>query len=337
MNDGLMAQENMETLYSFIATTNVEDGESKTKEQLNPLLASFVSKTFCVLIRHRPQALLEFLKTKDSFVEDILSHIQVSAMSDLLIRLITGIKEELEETRNAVIAWLSEKRLVPRLVECLGKNADPESQSNATQLVCDVIKICREQQSQMQEKASPNPLLEEIESSETVDKILQTMFETNTEAAIVQGILILQSLIEYKRHNANLNQPPAGVVDENPDEGIPPNLQQQVVFGQNRPENPVNLVSVDVVSALDAQRLAQSVCQVHAAVIPRLSQLHEFLVTEPPVRPILTTIGVIERPLGMARIEAVHFIRALLSSNNPAINRALASLKTISILIVSSF
>ena len=179
-----------------------------------------------------------------------------------------------------------------------------------------------------------------------MDSILRLMFDSNTDSAVVQGIHILQSLIEYKRHNANLNQPPQpppASVDasneSNPDaadfEGVPQTLiQQQPIFGGTT-EAGTCLANNDTVSALDASRLAQSVCQVHAAVLPRLSQFHDFLSSEPSLRPIMTTTGVLERPLGAARIEVVHFIRALLSSNNPAINRALASLKTLSLLIVS--
>lgn len=173
------------------------------------------------------------------------------------------------------------------------------------------------------------------------------MFECNTDSGIVQGIRILQSLIEYQKHNANLNQPPehpTSSVDfsdnPNPDatdfEGIPQNIVQQQlqqpVFGGNQ-----DCIIGSGVSALDASRLAQSVCQVHAAVLPRLSLFHDFLSTEPPIRPIPSTIGLIQRPLGSARIEVVHFIRALLSSNNPSINRALSLHKTLSVLVVSTF
>lgn len=179
-----------------------------------------------------------------------------------------------------------------------------------------------------------------------MDAILTLMFESNTERSIVQGIYVLQSLIEYKRHNANLNQPPPephhpgreSSANLDPDasdfEGIPQRIVQSQSFEANM--DPGSLSSADSVSALDALRLAQSVRQVHAAVHPRLSQFHEFLSNKPPIRPIATTIGIIERPLGAARIEVVHFIRALLSSNNPAINRALAAHRTLSVLIVST-
>lgn len=152
------------------------------------------------------------------------------------------------------------------------------------------------------------------------------MFETRTECSIVQGIHVLQSLIEYKRHNANINQPaPAAAPDASAVQefdGMP-----QPLFGKS--EQP------DQVSALDASRLAKCVCQVHEAVTSRLPLFCAVLVDPPPKPPIATTVGVIGKPLGAARLEVVHFIRALLSSNNPAINQSLLDSHTVILLIVS--
>jgi hypothetical protein len=169
INDALIEEEHLKMLYSFIETSyNDTDGDKEgqvtdSNQQLNPLLASFVSKTFCVLINKRPQGLFDFLRTKDNFVTDILSHIEVSAMTDLLLRLMTGTGSQ--EIKDNVDTWLSQKKLIPCLVNFLDQITHrPESQFNATQLLCDFIRICREQQSMLQEKATPNPLLQEIES-----------------------------------------------------------------------------------------------------------------------------------------------------------------------------
>ena len=158
------------------------------------------------------------------------------------------------------------------------------------------------------------------------------MFEARTEASIVQGIHVLQSLIEYKRHNANLNQPatPAAAAPSaaGPEfEGVP-QILTQASFGRSDPP--------DQVSPLDASRLAKSVCQVHESVTTRLPLFSAVLVDPPPKKGIHTTVGLIERPLGSARLEVAHFIRALLSSNNPAINQSLLDCHTVSILVVSS-
>lgn len=158
------------------------------------------------------------------------------------------------------------------------------------------------------------------------------MFETRTESSIVQGIHVLQSLIEYKRHNANINQTAATAPSTTPTaagpdfEGIPQILTQPL-FGKSEPP--------DQVSPLDASRLAKCVCQVHEAVTSRLHLFCDVLVNPPPKPSIRTTVGVMDRPLGAARLEVVHFIRALLSSNNPAINQSLLDSRTVTLLVVS--
>ena len=163
-----------------------------------------------------------------------------------------------------------------------------------------------------------------------MSNIVDLMFETRSESSIVQGIHVLQSLIEYKRHNANINQPAptavpaaAAAASSSEFEGMP-----QPLFGKSEPP--------DQVSALDACRLAKCVCQVHEAVTSRLTLFCAVLVDPPPKPSIPTTVGVIEKPLGAARLEVAHFIRALLSSNNPAINQSLLDSHTVTLLVVST-
>lgn len=159
------------------------------------------------------------------------------------------------------------------------------------------------------------------------------MFEGKSEAALVSGISVLQSLLEYKRHCANL-QPPVQASNMNESggnsdfEGMPRCLSDQQVF--NKLE-----VASEPVSSLDAERLAKCVRQVHAAIIHRLSDFHEILFNPPPKEMIETTVGKI-LPLGSCRLEVAHLIRALVSSNNPEINSKLVELKTLPLLIVSS-
>lgn len=173
INDALIQENNLKLLYSFIESSSRRDGSDEAEgdvqskgsagQQLNPLLASFVSKTFTVLINKRPQGLFDFLKTKESFVSDILSHIEVSAMTDFLLKLMTGIENQ--EIKDSVDLWLSQKNLIDSLVQFLDKSTPrQESQFNATQLLCDFVRICREQQSMLQERATANPLLQALES-----------------------------------------------------------------------------------------------------------------------------------------------------------------------------
>jgi serine/threonine-protein phosphatase 6 regulatory subunit 3 len=91
------------------------------------------------------------------------------------------------------------------------------------------------------------------------------------------------------------------------------------------------------VSPLDAERLTKGVLQVQSAIVPRLSDFNSILLEPPQRPPIHTSAGLINKPLGATRLEVVHLIRALLSSNNPELNVKLVELKTVPILIVSLY
>lgn len=73
------------------AVLNKLCGFLDTGKDLNPLLASFFSKTFGLLCVKRTDVLFEYLKTKDNFVQLLLEHIETSAVMDLLLKLLTGV------------------------------------------------------------------------------------------------------------------------------------------------------------------------------------------------------------------------------------------------------
>lgn len=51
---------------------------------------------------------------------------------------------------------------------------------------------------------------------------------------------------------------------------------------------------------------------------------------------ILTTIGVLEEPLGNARLHTTRLIAALLHANTPSVNQELCRLGTMDLLLVSN-
>ncbi|XP_020629385.1 serine/threonine-protein phosphatase 6 regulatory subunit 3-A-like [Orbicella faveolata] len=78
--------------------TNNEDLLNKiwsfmeSEPPLNPLLASFFSKVMGVLISRKTSLMLEYLKSKEDFVNAIVKHLGTSAVMDLLLRLITSVE-----------------------------------------------------------------------------------------------------------------------------------------------------------------------------------------------------------------------------------------------------
>lgn len=69
----------LERLYNFL----------NTNDSLNPLLASFVGRVFCLLITRKAESTLNFVKSKLNFMDLLLKHLETSAICELLTQFIT--------------------------------------------------------------------------------------------------------------------------------------------------------------------------------------------------------------------------------------------------------
>ncbi|KAM9171307.1 serine/threonine-protein phosphatase 6 regulatory subunit 2 [Pangshura tecta] len=260
---------------------------------LNPLLASFFSKTIGNLIARKTEQVIAFLRNKDQFISLVLKHIDTSAMMDLLLRLISCV--EPAPLRQEVLNWLNEAKVIQRLVELIHSSQDEDRQSNASQTLCDIIRLSRDQGNQLQEISEPDPLLTALESQECVEQLLKNMFDGDqTENCIVNGTQILLMLLETRR---------SGV------EGLMDSFSQG--FERSYTVNSSILYGIE----------------------PRLKDFHQLLLNPPKKMSILTTIGVLEEPLGNARLHGARLIAALLHTNTPSINYELCRLNTMDLLL----
>ncbi|EMP29204.1 Serine/threonine-protein phosphatase 6 regulatory subunit 2 [Chelonia mydas] len=97
---------------------------------LNPLLASFFSKTIGNLIARKTEQVVAFLRRKDQFISLVLKHIDTSAMMDLLLRLISCV--EPAPLRQEVLNWLNEAKVIQRLVALIHSSQDEDKTSILT-------------------------------------------------------------------------------------------------------------------------------------------------------------------------------------------------------------
>ncbi|KAJ7329411.1 hypothetical protein JRQ81_015585 [Phrynocephalus forsythii] len=260
---------------------------------LNPLLASFVSKTLGNLIARKTEQVISFLRTKPQFIDLVLKHIDTSAMMDLLLRLISCV--EPAQLRQEVLHWLNEEKVIQRLIALICPDQDEERQSNASQTLCDLIRLSRDQSSQLQEAPEPDPLLAVLESQECVEQLLRNMFDgERTESCIVNGTQALLTLLEPRRIGM---------------EGLLDSTSQ----GCERPYT----VSSSILHGIE----------------PRLCDFHQLLLHPTKTASILTTIGVLEEPLGNARLHGARLVAALLHANTPRINQELCRLNTMDVLL----
>ncbi|KAM6986325.1 serine/threonine-protein phosphatase 6 regulatory subunit 2a isoform 2-T2 [Aplochiton taeniatus] len=284
INDKLGSDESLlEKLYHFL----------EQDPPLNPLLASFFSKTIGNLIARKTEQVISFLRKKEGFIGLVLKHIDASAMMDLLLRLISCV--EPAPLRQEVLNWLNEEKLIQRLTELIHTGKDEERQSNASQTLCDIIRLSRDQANQMQEHAEADPLLTVLESQESVAGVLKTMFDgERSEASVVNGTQVLLTLLETRRSGLE------GLMD----------LYSQ---GYER--------SYTVNSSI-----------LHA-IEPHLKDFQQLLLDPPKKSAILTTVGLLEEPLGNARLHVARLVAALLQTSAPSICQELCSLTTMDLLL----
>uniref|UniRef100_A0AAQ5YRZ9 Protein phosphatase 6, regulatory subunit 2b n=1 Tax=Amphiprion ocellaris TaxID=80972 RepID=A0AAQ5YRZ9_AMPOC len=280
INDKLGNEEPLlETLYAFL----------EQPSPLNPLLASFFSKTIGNLITRKTEQVISFLRRKEGFLSLVLKHIDTSAMMDVLLRLISCV--EPPPLRLETLTWLNDQKLAQRLIELIHPERDEEKQSNASQTLCDIIRLSRDQANQLQEMSQPDPLL-----TECVEQLLQNMFSgERTESCIVNGIQVLLTLLEIRRP----------VVD----------------------------------GVMDAQGFERSYTvnsSILLAIQPHLIHFHQLLLEPPKRDPMLTTLGVLEEPLGNTRLHVARLVASLLytsSASHAVVAQELCRLNTMDLLL----
>ncbi|XP_070306428.1 serine/threonine-protein phosphatase 6 regulatory subunit 1 isoform X3 [Odocoileus virginianus] len=278
INDALGADESLlHRLYGFLQSSG----------SLNPLLASFFSKVMGVLINRKTDQLVSFLRKKDDFVDLLLQHIGTSAIMDLLLRLLTCV--ERPQLRQDVVNWLNEEKIVQRLIEQIHPSKDDNQHSNASQSLCDIIRLSREQMIQVQDSPEPDQLLTTLEKQETIEQLLSNMLEgERNPSVLVSGIQVLLTLLEPRR--------PSSV------DGQLELLAQATLDG-----------AVSSAGALHALR-------------PRLSCFHQLLLEPPELEPLRTTWGSLAPPLGNTRLHVVKLLASALSTNDAALTQELLAL-----------
>ncbi|XP_040489754.1 serine/threonine-protein phosphatase 6 regulatory subunit 1 isoform X4 [Ursus maritimus] len=289
INDALGADESLlNRLYGFLQSSG----------SLNPLLASFFSKVMGILINRKTDQLVSFLRKKDDFVDLLLQHIGTSAIMDLLLRLLTCV--ERPQLRQDVVNWLNEEKIVQRLIEQIHPSKDDNQHSNASQSLCDIIRLSREQMIQVQDSLEPDQLLATLEKQETIEQLLSNMLEgEQSQSVIVSGIQVLLTLLEPRRPRS---------------ESVTLNNFFSSVDGQ-----------LDLLAQATLDSTTSSVGVLHA-LRPRLGRFHQLLLEPPELEPLRTTWGSLAPPLGNTRLHVVKLLASALSANDAALTQELLAL-----------
>ncbi|XP_015276250.1 PREDICTED: serine/threonine-protein phosphatase 6 regulatory subunit 1 [Gekko japonicus] len=297
INDALGEDESLlRRLYSFLQTGSI----------LNPLLASFFSKVMGILINRKTDQIVAFLRKKDDFVNLLLCHIGTSAIMDLLLRLLTCVEQP--QLRQDVFNWLNEEKIVQRLIGMIHPSKDDNQHSNASQSLCDIIRLSREQMIQIQDSPEPDQLLATLEKQETIEQLLSNMLDgERSESVIVNGIQVLLTLLEPRRPRTELG----GMG------GFYCNLEGQMeITGPN----------CEVASS-------QASLGTLLAIKQRLRELHQLLLDPPKKEPLQTTWGILDPPLGNTRLHVVKLLASSLGTDNAALRDEIIELGAVNTML----
>lgn len=143
LNEHLGSDEKvLQKLYSFL----------EQEPPLNPLLTSFFSKTFGTLISKKSEQnwfsyqtvcvqVIEFIKSRDNFLDSMLKHISTAVIMDLMFHIITEIQGP--DIKNIFLEWLKSEQLLEKLINILGTTDEREKHNNIAQFLSDIIKTGR--------------------------------------------------------------------------------------------------------------------------------------------------------------------------------------------------
>ncbi|XP_019865401.1 serine/threonine-protein phosphatase 6 regulatory subunit 3 isoform X2 [Aethina tumida] len=303
LNERLASDEALlNKLYSFLEC-----------DKLNPLLASYFSKIMGTLIARKTEQnwlssqvtclqVLDFLKAKVTFITLMLKHLGTSAIMDLMLKIMTGV--EGVESRQNILNWLDSQRVMQSLVSLLNPKIDNERHYNVAQLLCDFIKTARDSLRNSTERADPDPLLNTLESPETISLLLdQILNEEKSETAIVGGIQVLLALLDVYQCNI-------------------PKYSAQNMYSTNINDE-----------ANDIEQKQKIISNTTQSIRHRLADFHSLLLDPPNKSPINTTVGVLDPPLGNTRLQIVRLLASIISSNNEELIQELVNLGTFQVML----
>jgi len=357
INDSLA--DNPELLNQLYAFLEIES-------PLNPLLASFFSKVMGLLITRKPDVFVTFLKERGekTLVPQILHHLSTSAIMDLLLRIVTCIESPI--LRLSMLEWLNDQHLVRKLVGLISVEVDEERQYNSAQALSDIVRLSREQMSQLQDKADPDPLLSSIESQDTVEDLLAHIIKAGDREPAVSNNATTADQVASPNNNSGNQQGTIESAVESTAATTTTTTPSTTTSstsndGNNRRRNQdqavVNGISVilallefkkptqdnsEQLTQLDAERLAHGVSNVLLALQPRLKEVLDLLRLDPPPSSpagldlYQATSACNQRPskaLGQARLSIVKLFKSLIDTNTYTINATLAQIRTLEVLM----
>ncbi|KAH8725086.1 extragenic suppressor of kinetochore protein 1 [Phaeosphaeriaceae sp. PMI808] len=172
--------ENQETLRHFWAYI-------KQPAPLDPVQAGYFTKVNESLLDRKMEEMLEFFRSIDNVVPDMLQHVDCPVIMDLLLKIISLEKGE---GGRGIVDWLQQQNLVPHLISFLGPNQSTSTQTSAGDFLKAIITISANATTQDQSVIGPNELTRQLVSDSCLKQLIDFMLRGGNPLTVGVGIII---------------------------------------------------------------------------------------------------------------------------------------------------
>uniref|UniRef100_A0A914WD13 Uncharacterized protein n=1 Tax=Plectus sambesii TaxID=2011161 RepID=A0A914WD13_9BILA len=255
-----------------------------------------------------------------SFFDDAFKHIDVSAVMDLLYRLVNVPSQQ--QDSDFVKEWYTERNFAGRLADLFVPSQSSDVHSNASNLWSEMIRVLRDLQYTTDEKR-PDVLLDSLQGTDALRTLLSNMFPQNepvNESVVVNGSIVLITLLQTNYIPNSPEHLAMGASDAQP----------SWVGGPGAGAGD-GTVSSDQVWQPDATRLVETV------LCERLEAISSYLTATTQARPLRLPMGEVKQPLGNGKISIVKLIASLLNTNHPPTHQRIVEMDLLKNLLRNAY
>ncbi|EUC36788.1 hypothetical protein COCCADRAFT_87410 [Bipolaris zeicola 26-R-13] len=159
----------------------------KQPAPLDPVQAGYFTKVNESLLDRKMEEMLDFFKSLDNVVPDMLQHVDCPVIMDLLLKIISLEKSE---GGQGIVDWLQQQDLVPRLIAFLRPDQSTSTQTSAGDFLKAIITISANATTQDQSVIGPNELTRQLVSESCLKQLIEYMLHGGNPLTVGVGIII---------------------------------------------------------------------------------------------------------------------------------------------------
>ncbi|PSN60883.1 extragenic suppressor of kinetochore protein 1 [Corynespora cassiicola Philippines] len=159
----------------------------KQPAPLDPVQAGYFTKVNESLLDRKMEEMLDFFKSIDNVVADMLQHVDCPMIMDLLLKIISLEKSE---GGQGIVDWLQSQNLVPQLVSYLSPHQPASTQTSAGDFLKAIITISANATTQDQSVIGPNELTRQLVSDQCIKRLIEYMLKGGNPLTVGVGIVI---------------------------------------------------------------------------------------------------------------------------------------------------